>query len=201
MANLNLQTDQRIIVIGGTGDGKTTLALKILAHMAKKSRQKTVIFNPGAEPKLYEAFGEARPDIDTSWPDVQHVAPPVTNNMRNYGHLFHQIVAHGNVLTYIDELALMGESSRYSLWLKYLYQMGRRRNCGEVAVTQRPVGIPKFAYQMSEHFFVGDVRGTDLDHIEHSTGQRWVDVIQSRKQYEFLYWNKIEKTPPRVVVL
>lgn len=197
---MNLQTDQRILLVGGTGDGKTTLGLKILAHMAKQSRQAVVILNPGAEPKLYEHFGEPRPQIDPSWPAVQHVAPPVVSHPKRHGHVFHAIADRGNVLTYIDELALLGDSSRYSLWLKYLYQMGRRRNCGEIAVTQRPVGIPKFTYQMSDHFFVGDVRGTDLDYIEHATGQRWADAIQQRQAYQFLYWSRHEKIAPRVVV-
>ena len=196
---INFRTDNRITIIGGTGDGKTTLGLKMVAQIASTSGQKTVILNPGAEEKLYDYFGDAKPTINTKWPDVQHVTPFVTTNKRKYSSIFWPIVQRGNVLTYIDEMFLMGTGSQYSLGLQYLYQAGRRRNCGTVAITQRPRTIPVFVIQMSDHLFVGDVYGDDLVHLRKMTGQPWEDAIQQRKQYEFLYWSRHIKAPPQVV--
>lgn len=195
---IKIRTDNRITIIGSTGDGKTTLALKLM-EMFNGHKQKAVILNPAAEPKYYELFGDSRPDVNLKWPPLQHIAPPVVHNPKDYGSVLWPIVERGNTITLIDELAIIGEANRYSLALKYLYQMGRRRNCGAIAISQRPIDIPVFSYTMADHIFIGDVLGNDLKHIEKLTNQRWQDAIQNRGQYEFLYWSRHEKLPPRVV--
>lgn len=198
---IRIQTDHRTTIIGGTGDGKTTLALKLMAQIATHSRQATVIVNPGAEDKLYDTFGEARPDIDPTWPDIQHVAPYPTKKLEQYDKLWQPIVQHGNVLTYLDEIFSLATANSYGLWLQWLYQAGRRRNCGVVGITQRPRTIPVFVINMSDHLFVGDVRGDDLKHLESLTSQPWRDAIQQRGEFEFLYWSKWVKEAPKVVRL
>lgn len=194
-------TSNRFAIIGGTGDGKTTLAMKVLAHIAKKSRQKVVILNPMMEPVLYEHFGESSPGIDETWPDVQHVAPTATFNKKKYDRIWIPILKRGNVLLYIDELFIVGTGNQYGIGLQSLYQAGRRRNIGIVAVTQRPRTIPPFTLKMADHFFVGNVMGDDLKAIENDTNQRWREIQKQRKLYEFIYWSRHEQREPRVVKL
>lgn len=196
---IRIRTDQRILIIGGTGDGKTTLAMKILANLRKHGKQKLVVLNPGAEPKLYEYFGQPKTHIDESWPDEQHIKTLVTKDRDKFGIYFWPIIKKGNVLLYIDELFTLGTGSQYNLGLQYIYQAGRRRNIGVVAVTQRPQGIPTFTRNQSDHFFVGNVMDRDLKVIEDATSQEWRHLIKERKQYEFLYWSRHEQGPPRIV--
>ena len=201
MAMANIDLSHRITIIGGTGDGKTTLALKLISMIGKKYKVPAVFLNPGAEPKLYERLGEPRMDIDDTWPEFQHITPPVTPDFKKYGRIFAQIVQHGRNLTYIDETALMAGANIYSHWLLYLYQMGRRRKCMTVAVSQRPVAIPPFVYNQADHIFVGDVLGNDLKRLEELTSQPWRQAIQNREPYQFLYWSRHVKEPPKVVYL
>lgn len=199
MAIAQIDLSHRVTMVGSTGDGKTTMGLKILGTVARAKGVPTVIINPLAEPKLYDMFGAARPDIDTTWPEIQHVAPHVTLDMRNYGRLFGELVVHGNVAVYIDEVIGIGDAHRFSVWLKFLYQMGRRRNCFTLAVTQRPIDIPPFILKMSDHVFVGDVMGQDLKKVEEHTQQKWADTVQQRGPYEFGYWCRHVKEPPKLV--
>ncbi|MCL6443360.1 MAG: ATP-binding protein [Alicyclobacillus sp.] len=196
---IRLRTDQRVTIIGGTGDGKTTLLLKLAARIASNSRQKVVIINPAAEQVYYDQFGEGRPEVDTRWPDVQHVTPVPVRRREEYGKLFRPILERGNVLLLIDELFVLGSGSQYPLELQWIYQAGRRRNIGVIGITQRPQTVPVFVFTMADHFFVGNVMGTDLRRVEDYTSQRWREVMRHRRQYEFLYWSRHEQRPPRVV--
>lgn len=201
MMPLNLRTNNRILILGATQDGKTTLALKLVARVAKISGDPVVLLNPGAEQKLYELFGESRYTIDTGWPAQQHVVPVIKRKKTEYGAFFWPQLVRGNVLTYIDEVFMLGDVRQWPLGLQYLYQAGARRNCGTVAVSQRPVGIPTFMFDQSDHIFVGDVRGAALSHVEHATQQSWSQAMQARRQYEFLYWSRHIKAEPEVVRL
>lgn len=194
-----LRTDDRIVIVGGTGDGKTTLALKILARLAQQSGDPVIVLNPGAEERLYELFGEARFSIDSRFPPVQHVTPVLKKRKAENGNLFWPQILRGNVLTYIDEVFPIADVKNFSLGLQYLFQAGRRRNCGTVAVSQRPVAIPTFLFEMSDHLFVGDVRGAALNYLEYATNQEWSGAIQKRKQFEFLYWSRHVKSQPEVM--
>lgn len=199
MAIATIDISHRVTLIGSTGDGKTTLGLKILRRVVEAKQLPIVILNPWAEESLYELFGEGRPDIDTTFPAVQHVTPPATLDYKNYGRIFGQILLHGNVGVFIDEVAGVGDAHNFSVMLKTMYQGGRRRNVFTVGVTQRPLDIPAFILKMSEHIFIGDVMGQDLKKVEEHTQQRFADAIQSRQQYEFLYWSRLLKEPPKAV--
>lgn len=198
---IDLASNNRVLIIGATQDGKTTLALKLIARMAQQEKDPVVILNPGAEKRFYDLFGEARWDVDQKFPDVQHVVPVIKRKKTEYGGFFWPQLMRGNVLTYIDEVFMLGDTKQWSLGMQYLYQAGARRNCGTIAVSQRPVGIPTFMFDQSDHIFVGDIRGAALSHVQHATQQDWSRAIQERKQFEFLYWSRHVKAEPQVVKL
>lgn len=198
---INLQTDDRVLILGSTGDGKTTAAMALLAQVGRKSGgDPVVILNPGAEERLYTLFGEPTPAINPKFPLVQHVVPQLTRKKRDYGPFFWPQLSRGNCFTYIDELFLLADSKDYSLGLQYMYQAGRRRNCGLIAVSQRPVHIPTFVFDMSDHILVGDIRRTGLQAIESATQQDWAAAVEARQKYEFLHWSRHTKEPPRGVM-
>lgn len=194
---IELTTADRIIILGSTGDGKTTLSLEILAIVRPK---RLVLINPGAEPKLYEIFGDSRPTLDTSFPSVQHVAPPIYRKKSEYGPLFWPIVLKGNVFSYYDEIAALATANDYSDGMMIGYQMGRRRNCGCVGVSQRTHRIPEFVINQADHIFAGHLQGRDLKKLETETQQPWAELMRTRKDHQFAYWSRHDAmTAPRFI--
>lgn len=182
-----LGTSQRILIAGSPGDGKTTLALSLLAHISPK---RTVILNPGAEKIYYTLFGEASQTVDTSFPLVQHVAPPLYPDKKDYDKVWWPIIKAGNVYMLNDELSTTATESRFGDGMTYHFQQGRRRNCGQIALTQKLHRIPAFALDLADHIFVGYVQGRDLKRLEGDTQQPWAELMTKRKQYQFSYWSK-----------
>lgn len=195
MAKMRIKPNARVTIIGSTGDGKTTLALWIMAQMVKFSpKHDQVIINPGAEEKLYKLFGQPSESINTKWPKCQHVVPFVTQNKKDYDEIFWPIVDHGNTITYIDEVFVVADGSSYSLGYQYLYQAGRRRGDGVIAVSQRPVDIPKITLQMADHLFICDVSGDDLTYLEKKiVRQPLTALMNQRKQYEYIWYSRHTK--------
>jgi len=174
-------------VTGSPRDGKTTLALAILSTINPDS---TVIVNPGAEKKYYDLFGEARTTVDTSFPKIQHVAPQIYQDKRDYDQIWWPIVMHGNVYTLNDEVSVTATESRYGPGMSYHVQQGRRRNCGQIALTQRLHRVPLFLIDLTDHLFIGYVQGRDLERLERDTQRSWSGLMQTRQEHQFSYWSK-----------
>lgn len=191
-----LGTSDRVLVAGSPKDGKTTWALMLIAHI---DPPRSVILNPGAEKRYYEIFGEARHDIDTSFPHVQHVAPPIYRDKRDYDRIWWPIAEEGNVYLLDDELSVVATENRYGDGLTYLTQQGRRRNCGAIHITQKLHRIPSFAFDLADHIFIGHVQGRDLKRLEEDTQRDWAHLIQNRKQYQFAWWSKNVGGEPRYI--
>ena len=184
---IDIVSNQRVLLVASPNDGKTTKALELLDVL--DDGKPMIIVNPGADAKLYKIFGAARHDIDPRWPQVQHIAPPVTDNYKSYK-FWWSIAEHGNCRVYIDELDQVGTASQYNHGLKYLYQRGRRRFIQIIASSQRYQNIPVFTVNFSDHFFVGYVTGDDLKKLEKNTGQKWEHLMQQRSQHQFAYWTR-----------
>lgn len=193
MAKVVIGTSQRVLIASSTRDGKSTLAMRIVATL---NPERLVVINPGAEPGYDKLFGPPRPTLDPRWPDVQHVAPPLVRDKREYDGLFKAILRQENVLTLIDELYMLATENRFADGLAYLYQMGARRNNGVIAITQRVKRIPAFCVNQADHIIVGHVQGADLEALEFETGQDWRSVIAGRKPYEFFHWSRHQPQQP-----
>lgn len=127
---------------------------------------------------------------------MQHVAPMVRANKKDYGKIFWPIVEEGKILTYIDEISVVADANQFSPGMQYLYQQGRRRFCSVIALTQRAKRIPTFCFAFSEHIFVGHVSAPDLKRLEEETGVEWAHLIAQRTEHQFAYWNRLEKNEP-----
>lgn len=185
------RSDQRYGVFGSSGDGKTTLALSLLKHIATHSpRTRVVVLNPGAEARLYEVFGPAQVAIDPTFTEpMQHVLVPVVSDKRKLERFFAPQLQAQNVFTYIDELALVADANRYPQSLMALMQAGRRQNCGVLYVTQRTQRIPKACITQTNHFFAGRLGGRDLAVLEDESQRPFSAHMGGRQKYEFLYAN------------
>jgi energy-coupling factor transporter ATP-binding protein EcfA2 len=192
-SKIRIKTNHRVLIIGATRDGKSTAAMKVLDIVNPKT---LVVINQGAEPWYYELFGEARFDVDTSFPPVQHLALPIISDRRKYDKWLWPIIEHGNVTLFFDELKLMGEATNYGEALMYLYQMGARRGLGSIAINQRILTIPKFCFNQADHIIIAHQQGPDLKALEQETQHSWTQLIKNRKPYQFIHWSRLTADQP-----
>lgn len=170
--------------------------MQIVAHINPK---RTVIVNPGAEKVYYEMFGEARSDVDRTFPMVQHVAPPLYTDKKDYDRVWWPIIEEGNVFTLNDELSTTATASQFGPGMTYHFQQGRRRNCGRIDLTQKLHRVPAFAIDLADHIFVGYVQGRDLKRLEEDTQKPWAHLIANRQPYQFSYWSKHSGNDPVLI--
>lgn len=189
-------TSDRILVAGAPRDGKTRFALGLLA---KINPPRTVILNPSPDQVYFDLFGQPSYNVDTSFPQVQHVAPLYQRDKKKYDAQYWPIVQEGNVYTLMDEWSAVSTENRYGDGLTYFVQMGRRRNCGHIGLTQKLHRIPTFLIDLADHIFVGGVQGADLDRLERETKQNWAPLLSTRAPYQFIYWSKNGPEPPRYI--
>lgn len=166
--------------------------------MALINPKTAVVVNPGAEQIYYDKFGEGKAEIDPTWPMVQHIAM-MYQDEREYDRYWKPICHRGNVWTLNDELSVTATEHRFGKWMQYHYQQGRRRNCGQVAITQKLHRVPAFAIDLADHVFVGHVQGKDLDRLERETGKKWAHLIQTRGPHQFAYYSRWQAMEPMLL--
>lgn len=147
---MKIKANDRLILAGKTGSGKTWLAERLLAPIAR-----LVVIDPKAtlgswtirEPKGFDWQKFAR-----GKPGRLRVLPPVVDNPESwYEALFERLYSYGNLTVYIDEAyAVVPPGARPGKWLSALYTRGRERGIGVWAATQRPTWIPLFLLSEAE---------------------------------------------------
>lgn len=154
MPRIKLASNERVLIAGKTGSGKT-----FLAHYITRSIKRLVILdgkgtlgNWGLEPWS----GRAVRALLRGEPMRTRAIPPIGVDMLAYwDEVIYTAYRAGNVLVYIDEMysvAPPNQKPSDALWA--LYTRGRELGVGVWASTQRPVWIPLFALSEAEHFFL-----------------------------------------------
>jgi DNA helicase HerA-like ATPase len=145
MADMKIHSNDRVLLAGKTGSGKTWLA----EHLLNRVDRLVVI-----DPK--DRLTHWRLDVpsERDWRDFDRgeagrfrlVSPIQDNTQAWYEDQFARLYTVGNLIVYIDEAygVLDKPGARPGKWLSAMYTRGRELGIGTWAATQRPSWIPGF---------------------------------------------------------
>jgi energy-coupling factor transporter ATP-binding protein EcfA2 len=153
MADIRIRSNDRVLIAGKTGSGKTYLA----RFLTRKLPRLIVIDSKASlgEWNLDPWNGDARRRLKNNEPVRARVLDDLQREPEEqYAELATLLLQSGNVTLYIDELyAVVPPSSRIPPPINALWTRGREPGIGVWASTQRPVWIPLVALSEAEHLF------------------------------------------------
>lgn len=188
-------------MVGATGSGKTTLALKLLEYrefmivLATKNRDESLY------PKL-QAKGYVLTDqSDLDWhqtpkvifrPKLQSPSGEAKEEQKEaFQRVLVNVFNEGGWSLYGDEIRYLAENLGLRIELETLWLQGRSNGTSMIVATQRPVSIPVIAFESATHIFL--FRMTDKKNIDRASefGGADVDLIRHTlprlPRYEVLY--------------
>lgn len=185
----DIRANDRIVVIGGTGSGKSKLSM----YLFNKIRSpKKVILNSKPDSDLLKKWPNHQSTIEAEVkPGTTHVAKFYAASKGING--WDDVLKHwkeGNMLFYFDELPNHATATKWSDHLQQIYQTGRSFGVGSIACSQRPVNIPNFVLSESQHVFVAYTQlKSDREKLEGATGVNW-DILRDVPKYHFGYYSQ-----------
>ncbi len=150
---INLKSNQRILIVGKTGSGKTYLA-KYLTRQANRLivlDAKVTLSDWGLEP-----WGsDTRSKLLNGAPVRIRAVPPMNGDIMAYWEaVLSDSYRAGNVVVYIDELYAICPPNQKPLNVLWaMYTRGRELGIGVWSSSQRPAWIPLFALSEADHYF------------------------------------------------
>jgi energy-coupling factor transporter ATP-binding protein EcfA2 len=186
---VDIRSNDRIAIFGGTGQGKSKVAMWIF-HMMKA--QKKIILNSKPDKDLLKRYPNWQRSIEGPiQPGITHIARFFKSPEGIEG--WDDILSHwteGNILFYFDELPNHANANNWSGHLQQIYQTGRTFGVGSITCAQRPVGVPNFTISESQHVFIAYTQlKSDREKLEGATGVKW-DILRHIPPYHFGYYSQ-----------
>lgn len=190
---LRIGRDDRAILIGKTGCGKTTLARYLIEDDIKPY---SVVYDA----KISETIGkwQSTQKIYTNFADLPYAEderiiyrPPFKEErdavMQDA--FFEWVYFRKNTRLYIDEAYAILGGTNPSFHLQACLTRGREKGVSTIIATQRPKRIPFIFMSEAEHYYLFKVRlAEDMQRVYELTGLD--PVLQaSLNDYEFYYFN------------
>lgn len=185
LTSLLQRSDERAMLIGKTGCGKTTLAEYLCAWHSY-----VVVYDAKGliDWKGYHTYSSFD-DLKRSEHPKLIYQPPLgeTLDKDEVEKFLKWVYARGNTFLYIDEVASICFQGYLPYWLHGILSRGRQLGIGLLAGTQRPKHIPLALFSESERFYAFKLNlEEDADRIEKTVGIDAEDVKQLKK-YHFYY--------------
>lgn len=193
---IKLGRNDRGVVIGKTGCGKTTLAKFLIEDYAKPY---SVTWNPKGSDNVYEWKQRHVKTLSELYDDsednrfrrlVYTPHPTVAEEFNNQNEFFYWIYERKNTRLYIDEAtSIIYSANKVPRFLLAVLNRGRERGISTLTATQRPSGVPMNILSESEHYYVFKTNlPQDKKRIEEITGIS-VENQEDLDDYEFYYFN------------
>jgi hypothetical protein len=161
---LRPKPDQRMILVGATGTGKTTLGRQLLAKYPTVIviDSKCTYGGKGGEPG-YELVNNPRAlrRLRASVDHIQYRPDENHQTVLDYDEVYKWCYRRQNLMVYTDEAFLVHHGSYAPDWLRACVTCGRELGIGMITGTQRPRGIDLRLMTEAEIFVSFDLRHKD----------------------------------------
>jgi hypothetical protein len=194
---------QHVTLVGPNGQGKSMLALGIIAERARLRDSHVVVIATKPRDRTLAALGR-RPDwsIIRKWPPSYGqrcvIFWPPFGDVRDVTERHREIMADtlaaifhdGNRVVYFDEAYYIADDLGAEPIMRKMWQMGRSQNLVVVAGTQRPVAVPRAMFSECSWFFA--FRTTDEDELRRVSEIGGADtrslraIMRTLKPHEFV---------------
>lgn len=190
---IHIRNDERVIIAGRTGSGKTVLAKHLLKRL-----DRVFVIDPKHTFRL-DGF-ELKRGLPTTGSDVRVIYRPRLGDDDHLAYIL-SLIQRGKYMTiYVDELATLSEMFPVSTTvLQDIVRTGRERHVSVWSATQRPRGIPKVFFTEAEVVFLFDLHWEkDRQHVAEFIGPEAEEEIE---RYTFWYYTSSDDGHPALMRL
>lgn len=178
---IHLMNDERVVIVGATGSGKTILAKHFLPRL-----NRVFVIDPKHTFRL-EGFKirKGLPVLGQNWRTIYR---PGKNDDEPMAGLLENLFKLKHCTIYCDELATLSEKFPYATEvLGDIARTGRERHVSVWTALQRPRWVPRVFFTEAESMFIFNLRGEDdRDYMSKFTDEIVREPIE---KFSFWYWH------------
>lgn len=196
---------ERMLVVGATGTGKTTLSKCLLTAIGRANpKQAILVIDPKCtyDPEDREYKMVRSPSALNWWirrhRRIHYRPHPMAQTVSDYDEVYRWAYNRHDILVYTDETYLTMHHTTSPDWQRAIVTCGRELGVGAIFATQRPSGIDLRVYTESEHkvcFYLA--HRDDRRRMSQEMGEEVMTdpIVASGREHAFWYWNsKVRKT-------
>lgn len=187
---------ERMVMIGSTGSGKTTLARSLVANADRVVWWDTkAMGESGFEQRVTWAPEHAELIAAT---DRLEVAPdPHRDHTEQMDEVAHAVYQRGNILFVVDD-AMGVMAQRAPQWTNNVVTMGRSRGVGLLTIVQRVHHIPRVLMTEAEHTLAFELHGrTDIERLVDECSPD-LAVVAELQRFEYVWYSRRDRLAVKV---